>query len=286
MNKDSLGILQIVRSKSALSEVIQTWKANGDSIGFVPTMGALHPGHLSLISRAQAENDHVVVSIFVNPTQFNEKSDYQKYPREEAADLNLLNQSAVELVFIPSEEEIYGTGDHELLDIDLEGLDQTMEGRFRAGHFRGVVTIVDILFKLVQPDRAYFGQKDFQQLAIIRLLARKYHPTLTIIACAVFREPSGLAMSSRNKLLNEEQLERAATISEALFMAKKQIGKLRWSELKDHAWQMLQKAGEPEYFELVDRESLELLSSRSNRPMVICTAVKVGNVRLIDNVET
>jgi pantoate--beta-alanine ligase len=227
-----------------------------------------------------------VVSIFVNPTQFNEKSDYQKYPREEAADLNLLNQSAVELVFIPSEEEIYGTGDHELLDIDLEGLDQTMEGRFRAGHFRGVVTIVDILFKLVQPDRAYFGQKDFQQLAIIRLLARKYHPTLTIIACAVFREPSGLAMSSRNKLLNEEQLERAATISEALFMAKKQIGKLRWSELKDHAWQMLQKAGEPEYFELVDRESLELLSSRSNRPMVICTAVKVGNVRLIDNVET
>ena len=286
MNKDSLGILQIVRSKSALSEVIQTWKANGDSIGFVPTMGALHPGHLSLISRAQAENDHVVVSIFVNPTQFNEKSDYQKYPREEAADLNLLNQSSVELVFIPSEEEMYGTGDHELLDIDLEGLDQTMEGRFRAGHFRGVVTIVDLLFKLVQPDRAYFGQKDFQQLAIIRLLARKYHPGINIIAGATFREPSGLAMSSRNKLLNEEQLERAATISEALFMAKKQIGKRPWSELKDHAWQMLQKAGEPEYFELVDRESLELLSSRSNRPMVICTAVKVGNVRLIDNVET
>jgi pantoate--beta-alanine ligase len=286
MNKDSLGILQIVRSKSALSEVIQTWKANGDSIGFVPTMGALHPGHLSLISRAQDENDHVVVSIFVNPTQFNEKSDYQKYPREEAADLNLLNQSSVELVFIPSEEEMYGTGDHELLDIDLEGLDQTMEGRFRAGHFRGVVTIVDLLFKLVQPDRAYFGQKDFQQLAIIRLLARKYHPGINIIAGATFREPSGLAMSSRNKLLNEEQLERAATISEALFMAKKQIGKRPWSELKDHAWQMLQKAGEPEYFELVDRESLELLSSRSNRPMVICTAVKVGNVRLIDNVET
>jgi pantoate--beta-alanine ligase len=277
--------MYIVRTKSELREQINNWKAQGHSVGFVPTMGALHSGHLSLVKRALAENRHCVVSIFVNPTQFNERSDYQSYPRTEDTDTLLLESSGADLIFMPEEQEMYHNQASGSVDIDLEGLDEPMEGACRPGHFKGVVEIVDKLFSLVSPDRAYFGQKDFQQLAIVRLLALKRHPGVAVIACPIVREPSGLAMSSRNRLLNSNEMEKAAEIYRALRFIQMNQKQMPLKSLLRGAREILDLAGEPEYLEAVDRERLQPVNEIGERPVVVCTAVRVGRVRLIDNIE-
>jgi len=275
----------VVRTKSQLTKNLALWRNQGQTIGFVPTMGALHEGHISLVKRALQENHHVLVSLFVNPTQFNEASDYQAYPKSEAADIRMLEEAGADLVFIPEVAEMYGKENDSYLDFDFEGFDLSMEGAFRPGHFRGVVEIVDKLFLLAQANRAYFGQKDFQQLAIVRLLARKRHPATEIVACPIVRENSGLAMSSRNRLLSEDERLRASSISRALFTLKEQWGKLPLDILKEEAWDTLKTAGEPEYLEIVHRDSLLPVRNTDSIPAVACTAVRVGKIRLIDNVE-
>ncbi|MBX7202671.1 MAG: pantoate--beta-alanine ligase [Bacteroidia bacterium] len=277
--------MQIVRIKSELTAILKQWKATKELIGFVPTMGALHLGHVSLVNRAKAQNKYCVVSIFVNPTQFNERDDYQRYPRNEAGDLALLKEAGADLVFIPDEAEMYGAAYEQAPAFDFEGLDKPMEGRFRAGHFNGVVTIVDKLFRLVMPDKAYFGQKDFQQLAIIRLLARKRFPDIEIVACPIIRETSGLAMSSRNELLTEEERIRAGAIAKALFALAEKFGKYPLAQLHRQAIKDLEVIGVPEYLELVQRDTLQVVDEHYKGAVVACVAIRLGKVRLIDNIE-
>ncbi len=195
----------------------------GTSIGFVPTMGALHEGHLSLIKQAKRENDIVVVSIFVNPTQFDKKEDLINYPKTIDTDLSLLKSTYCDLVFTPTPEEIY-TNNIQSTAFDFEGLEHQMEGKFRDGHFNGVGTIVKRLFEIVKPHKAYFGEKDFQQLQIIRKMVQKHQISIKIIGCSIYREDDGLAMSSRNERLTKEHRKVAPFIYKTLNQAKIQFG--------------------------------------------------------------
>ena len=186
--------------------------------GFVPTMGALHRGHLSLVRKALSENDLTVVSIFVNPKQFNDKKDFEKYPRTLEKDLELLKNEKCDIVFVPKTDDIYNNYDG--IKIDFKGLDKIYEGKFRPGHFQGVVDIVYRLFEIVKPDNAYFGEKDFQQLAIIKLMVKQFNLPINIVSCEIVREKSGLAMSSRNERLTEEQREIASFIYKTMIFIK------------------------------------------------------------------
>jgi pantoate--beta-alanine ligase len=254
------------------------------TVGFVPTMGALHKGHLSLVEKAMTENDLVVVSIFVNPTQFNDSSDLERYPRNLDADLTLLEPLGCHFVFQPSVEAIYPEPDNRIFD--LGGLDKVMEGKFRPGHFNGVAQVVSRLFEFVKPDNAYFGLKDFQQLAIIRYLTAQMKFPVNIIACPIIREANGLAMSSRNELLSEEERRNAAVIyqtlnkSHALKESYSVSGLEKWiqSEINKNAFM------DVEYAEIVDTDTLQPVESWSNPgTKIVCVAVWCGKVRLIDN---
>jgi pantoate--beta-alanine ligase len=256
------------------------------SVGFVPTMGALHEGHLSLIRMAQMENECTLLSIFVNPTQFNETSDFKTYPRNEAKDLALIQSLAIDAVFIPPSNEMYADDKTDLLDFSLEGLDLVMEGRYRKGHFNGVVTIVDKFFSLIQPNVAYFGLKDFQQLAIIRFLASKRHPSIRIAACPIIREVDGLAMSSRNALLNNDERHKATLISKVLNTLKKKWRVIPFNDLINQARAMFDGTEFTlEYLEISDPETLKPLIDYNDKSAVACVAAKIGSVRLIDNCE-
>ena len=191
-------------------------RAEGKSVGFVPTMGALHDGHLSLIKRSGKENDLTVCSIFVNPIQFNNPADLEKYPRMPEKDSELLKTAGCDVVFLPSTEEIYPGGKTVTVDVDFGMLDKVMEGKFRPGHFSGVAVVVKTLLDIVEPDRAYFGKKDYQQLAVIRHMVNTLHMPVEIVACETVREPDGLAMSSRNLRLTPEERERAPEIYHVL----------------------------------------------------------------------
>lgn len=255
-----------------------------DTTGFVPTMGALHQGHLSLVNRACEENDRCIVSIFVNPTQFNQNEDYIKYPRNEEADISMLSNSGAAAVFLPSADEMYSTGQSHL-EFDLNGLDQVLEGKFRAGHFQGVITIVNKFFNLIQPTKAYFGLKDFQQLVIIKQMAEKLHPDLKIVACPIVREPDGLAMSSRNQRLNTRERQESLILSEALFAIKNKWRKdCFFSIIRDAVKQLESSAARLEYLEIVDPETLETFGDYPEKESVACIAAWVGEVRLIDNI--
>jgi pantoate--beta-alanine ligase len=198
--------MNLIKSIAELEQYISALKAENKTIGFVPTMGALHDGHLQLVRRAVAENDVAVVSVFVNPTQFNDKNDLAKYPRTLEADAALLESVGCAAVFAPVAEEFYTEEElNTTFQFDFAGLDEVMEGKFRPGHFNGVVQVVSKLFRLVKPNRAYFGEKDFQQLAIIRHMVRSMQFDIEIVGCPIVREESGLARSSRNTLLSEEQ---------------------------------------------------------------------------------
>jgi len=269
----------------SLQQEIKSIK-DGATIGFVPTMGALHEGHLSLVENAKKENDIVVVSIFVNPTQFDNTDDLINYPKTIEKDLSLLKSFNCDIVFTPTPEEIYANN-IQSQSFDFEGLEFQMEGKFRAGHFNGVGTIVERLFKIVEPHKAYFGEKDFQQIQIIRKMVEKKNLLVQIISCPIHREKDGLAMSSRNTRLTETQRDAAPFIYETLKKAKIQFGTknaskvLKWveNEFKNHPLFNL------EYIEIADEETLlPVKTKNSTKKYRAFIAVFAGKVRLIDNI--
>lgn len=276
--------MEIFNTKKSLRNFLDG-KSENVKVGFVPTMGALHEGHLSLVRCCRNQNEVVVVSVFVNPTQFNDKEDLANYPRTLDKDLELLRQEHVDVVFCPSVEEMYPEPDTRTFD--LGGLDTTMEGAFRPGHFNGVVQIVTKLFEVVQPHRAYFGEKDFQQLTIIRYIVNQLNIPVQIVPCPIVREPDGLAMSSRNMLLGANERQAAPLISQLLFKAKDLKNSLSVSELKK--WVVDQIDANPylqtEYFEIVDDVKLQPVNSWEDPVAKVgCIAVRAGKIRLIDNI--
>ena len=269
-----------------LENNLAEWKSLGLSVGYVPTMGALHLGHLSLIEQAISENDKVVCSIFVNPTQFNDPKDLKNYPNQLEEDLILLKKVGCDLVFSPQKTDMYPQGD-EVVQFDLNGLDHLMEGAHRPGHFDGVCTIVSKLFKLVQPKNAYFGQKDFQQLAIIRQLNYNQKFNINIIGCPIVREENGLAMSSRNALLNAEERSVAAEIYRILLEAKAKFPNYSIEAVKSFVEIELKAVSvfSTDYVEIAHTQTLQPLSNlEKNKPAILCVAVFLGSVRLIDNI--
>ena len=253
-------------------------------IGFVPTMGALHAGHISLVEKAVSETQIVIVSIFVNPTQFNDKSDLEKYPRNLEADLKLLEKTGCQIVFVPKTKEIYPEPDTR--KFDFGDLETVMEGKHRPGHFNGVAQVVSKLFDIVQPGKAYFGLKDFQQLTIIKEMVSQLNLPVEIVPCPIVREKSGLAMSSRNELLNAAQRKNAAVISETLFKANELKKQKSVSELENWITDTINKNTylNVEYVEIVDDRWLQPVKSWDKKGgKVCCVAVFCGKVRLIDN---
>lgn len=278
--------MRIIEKKQDLKSLIEKEKYNDKTIGFVPTMGALHLGHLSLVKTSCEKNDITVVSIFINPVQFNRKEDLRKYPRDIPEDLKKLENYKVDYVFIPSETEMYPQPD--TTKYDFGKLDKVMEGKYREGHFNGVAIVVRKLFDIVQPDIAYFGQKDFQQVVIIKDLIRQLQLKVEIVTCPIIREEDGLALSSRNLLLTPEERENASLISKTLFEAQSKCKQMQLEELRN--WVINTINGNPflltEYFEIVDEDSLQPVHDwTTDKQLYGCVAVNVGNVRLIDNVK-
>ena len=260
-------------------------RAEGKSVGLVPTMGALHEGHASLVERSVAENEVTVVSVFVNPTQFNDKGDLERYPRTLDADCLLLERLGVDYVFAPSVEEVYPEPDTRVFD--FTPLDKVMEGIYRPGHFNGVAQIVSKLFVYVEPNRAYFGEKDFQQLAIIREMVRQMGFNLEIIGCPIVREQDGLALSSRNALLSDEQRHTALAISKMLFASVEYAKNHTLPETKRMVEEAIAATDglELEYYEIVDGNTLQPIASWDDTAYVVgCITVYCGKVRLIDNI--
>lgn len=278
--------MKLIQTISELRAELDAFRKEGKTIGLVPTMGALHAGHASLVNRAVAENDVVVVSDFVNPTQFNDQNDLLKYPRTLEADCALLEKCGATLVFAPSVEEVYPEPDTR--QFSYAPLDTVMEGKYRPGHFNGVCQIVSKLFLMVEPHRAYFGEKDFQQLAIIREMVRKYPFNIQIVGCPIVREEDGLALSSRNARLTAEQRKEALQISKALF-ASVDISKSRvLLETKQFVEDCIRRAPglELEYFEIVDGNTLQPVKAWDESNYIVgCITVYCGEVRLIDNIK-
>lgn len=273
---------------TVLTNSIEKFKKQGQTVGFVPTMGALHAGHLSLVHRSCLENDLTVVSIFVNPTQFNDKEDFLKYPKLVDKDIESLSETKADIVFIPDVEDMYPDNHFEVAEIDLEGLDTVLEGAHRPGHFAGVVTIVGKLFDIVMPDNAYFGLKDYQQYIIIKKMTEKLGLGINIIPCPTMREPDGLAMSSRNLLLSEEERKFAPNIYKTLIAAQEMLFSKSVNEIKNQSISFLTQSPlvNLDYFEIVDAGTLKTVEDvNEHKEVVICTAMKVGKIRLIDNVK-
>ena len=275
----------VVETVDKLRAFLAAARAEGKSIGLVPTMGALHEGHASLVKRSVEENDVTVVSVFVNPTQFNDKGDLERYPRTLDADCALLSSLGANYVFAPSVEEVYPEPDTRVFD--FAPLDKVMEGVYRPGHFNGVAQIVSKLFMYVEPDRAYFGEKDFQQLAIIREMVRQLGFKLQVVGCPIVREKDGLALSSRNTLLTPEQRITALAISKTLFASLDYAKLHTLMETKQMVEQAI--AGteglELEYYEVVDGNTLQPVASWTDADYIVgCITVYCGKVRLIDNI--
>jgi pantoate--beta-alanine ligase len=267
----------------SLKAALELEKNSGKIIGFVPTMGALHEGHLELVKRALKECDSVVVSIFVNPTQFNNASDLEKYPRTPEKDIELLSRLGEIKVFLPSVKEIYTTSDN-FPGVDISELDAVLEGKFRPGHFDGVVHVVYNLFEIVQPDKAYFGLKDFQQVAVIRSMVAQLHLPVEIIACPTLREANGLAMSSRNMRLNPEERNDALIIYQTLGYLNEIKKTNSPSKARELALDYFSNGKlELEYLEIVDGKTLKTLTNNWAEESVCCIAAFCGSVRLIDN---
>lgn len=278
--------MKLIQTIQELRTELDALRKEGKTIGLVPTMGALHAGHASLVKRAVAENDVVVVSDFVNPTQFNDKNDLLKYPRTLDADCKLLEECGASFVFAPSVEEIYPEPDTR--QFSYAPLDTVMEGKFRPGHFNGVCQIVSKLFLIVEPTRAYFGEKDFQQLAIIREMVRKYPFNLEIVGCPIVREADGLALSSRNARLSDEQRIQALQISKTLFASVEYAQTHTLTETKAFVESAISTAEglRLEYFEIVDGNSLQTVCDWKDSSYIVgCITVFCGEVRLIDNIK-
>lgn len=281
-------IMDVIFNKKSLVSLLNPIKSRQGSIGFVPTMGALHPGHLSLVSRAARENEVVVVSIFVNPTQFSNQADIEKYPSSLEADKDLLSTLRVAVIlFAPSALEMYPEGLFSKI-YDFKGIDQFWEGADRPGHFNGVGTVVEKLFECVQPNRAYFGEKDFQQLVIIKQLVAKKKQPIRVLGCPIIREANGLAMSSRNERLSEKGRAQAGIIFKTLQWTASQKGTTSLHVLRKKAIAKLEQTPGLHvfYFEFVSGKTLQpLISSQNSEEGRIVTAVLLEGVRLLDNIE-
>ena len=275
----------VVDKIDKLQTFLAAARAEGKSIGLVPTMGALHEGHASLVRRSVEDNKVTVVSVFVNPTQFNDKSDLERYPRTLEADCALLTSLGADCVFAPSVEEVYPEPDTRVFD--FTPLDKVMEGVYRPGHFNGVAQIVSKLFMYVQPDRAYFGEKDFQQLAIIREMVRQLDLKLEIVGCPIVRETEGLALSSRNALLTPEQRVTALNISKTLFISLEYAKEHTLEETKQMVMDTIASTEglELEYYEVVNGVTLQTVHTWDDAEYIVgCITVYCGKVRLIDNI--
>ena len=283
--------MQIITSKQELTKQVEACKRQGKTIGLVPTMGALHEGHASLVKRCVSENDICFVSVFVNPTQFNNKEDLAKYPRNLNRDAELLSSIGAHFVFAPTPEEMYTAEEmSQTFSFDFAGLDKVMEGKMRPGHFNGVVQVVSRLFYLVQPDKAYFGEKDFQQVAIIHHMVERSalkgtFGDLKIIDCPIVREASGLALSSRNERLSEAEKKTALAISQTLFQSHEWAKTMPVSEVQQRVIDTVNAVPglEVEYYEIVDQSSL--LPAADFSHAIGCITVYCGPVRLIDNIK-
>ena len=271
-----------------LQKELKAFVKENKSIGFVPTMGALHAGHLSLIRRSKQENDITVCSIFVNPIQFTSQNDLTGYPRMIEQDSKLLMKEDVNFLFVPEVDEMYPPGEEPRLDLDFGRLDKVMEGKYRPGHFNGVAIVVKKLFDIVKPTRAYFGKKDFQQLTIIRYMTESFRLPVEIIACKTIREPDGLAMSSRNLRLTIREREMAADIYDVLMFTKANAGLIPVKKLQVMAFKKFSENPHfrLDYFEIIDKRTLLPVSTWEEPEHIIaCTAVYLGDIRLIDNME-
>ena len=260
-------------------------KYNSKNIGFVPTMGALHDGHISLVKRSVEENDVTVVSVFVNPTQFNDKADLERYPRTEEADKKLLEAAGCDIVFMPQVEEMYPEEDTRVFNFGC--IETVMEGKYRPGHFNGVAQIVSKLFYAVEPTRSYFGAKDFQQVASIRDMVRQLELPVEIIACPIIREESGLARSSRNELLSAEERKKAALISQVLSKSVNFAKDMSVEEVKNWVIDQFKvdDVFKMDYYDIVDGNTLQSVSSWEDSDYIVgCIAIYCGKIRLIDNI--
>ncbi len=279
--------MEIVTKINEVKSLINNHKSAGKSIGFVPTMGALHAGHISLVRKAKAENDLCVVSIFVNPIQFNDKEDLKKYPRNFQKDLQLLEKEKCHILFSPSEAEIYPEPDKR--EFDLGKMAEILEAKHRPGHFQGVAKVVTKFFDIVGPNRAYFGQKDFQQLAIVKKITVDLGYDIEIVECPTLRENNGLAMSSRNELLKENIKKDCGVIYSSLIDISKHYQFETVEGLKAEAKEKIESVlpCKVEYVELVDSSNLSFIKGQipKETDITACAAVKVDKVRLIDNIQ-
>ena len=278
--------MKVLKSKKTLIDYVERQREMGKKIGFAPTMGALHEGHLSLYKAAKKENDEVISSIFVNPTQFNNPDDFQKYPKTLEKDLELLEKAGVDAVYVPNVEEMYPDGLNSK-KYDFDGLENEMEGKYRPGHFDGVGTIVEELFRQVQPHNAYFGEKDYQQLAIIKKMVEKTKLPVKIHGVPTLREEDGLAMSSRNVRLTETQRKEATIIYETLTKVKEWFKVISLEEIKQKVTDIFRNSNfELEYFVIADEETLKEANAidedKEYRAFIVAYA---DTVRLIDNMQ-
>ena len=277
--------MKVVTTKKELISYINDFRKKGKTIGLVPTMGALHEGHLSLVRECKKNTDITVVSIFVNPTQFNDPEDLKRYPRTPEQDISLLNTVDCDLVFLPTVEEIYPEKD--IRKFNFGYLENIMEGARRPGHFNGVGQVVSRLFDIVTPDKAFFGMKDFQQIAIIKNMVQQLNYKIDIVSCPIIREASGLALISRNMLLDEEHKKNAPHIYATLKKARNLVAQMSVDDLKK--WITDQIDSNPylktEYVEIVDNTTLQIIQNWNEKnDRVVCVAVHAGKIRLIDNI--
>ena len=278
--------MEIINRRQRMASLARKLRRENKTIGFVPTMGSLHEGHLSLVKEARQMSDIVIVSIFVNPAQFNQQEDFDKYPRDLTVDAALLANYQVDYIFAPEAGEIYG--ENFSTYVYVENLTETLEGASRPGHFRGVATVVTILFNTIRPDFAFFGQKDAQQVAVIKRLTQDLGFDTEIVSMPIIREESGLAMSSRNSRLSDEERQKASIIYKALFEGKKAVknGERNALKISEIVRQMLET--EPlskiDYIAVVDNQTLEPIEKITENEVLLAVAVKFGDIRLIDNV--
>ena len=275
----------IFKKGADISSFIREKSAAANLIGFVPTMGALHDGHISLVATSKIANGLTVSSIFVNPTQFNDKKDFDKYPSTIEKDIDMLEKAGCDALFLPGLTEIYPEGTKSEIHYDLGYLETILEGKYRPGHFQGVCQVVDRLLDIIQPDRLYLGQKDYQQCMVLKKMTADKHPKTEIIIAPTMRETDGLAMSSRNMRLNEQERKLAVKISETLAFIKKEITKGYLDGIKERAKQYLNAEGfKVDYVEIANAATLEIVENNDGKKQLVALiAAFVGEVRLIDN---
>ena len=279
--------MQLCESIADIRRQVSTWKSSGQRVALVPTMGNLHEGHLALVAQAQQQADRVVVSVFVNPLQFNEVDDYDAYPRTEAEDRQKLQAAGVDALFLPAIDEIYPGGQASATRVLVPGLGDILEGEWRPGHFTGVATVVNKLFNMVLPDLAMFGEKDFQQLVLIKRMVANLNMPVAIISVATTRESDGLAMSSRNSRLTSDQRRLAPALHQCLLRVREQLaqGSREFETLESEAMERLKQEGFlPEYIAIRRTDDLEK-PEPSDRKLVILSAARLGSTRLIDNLQ-